>query len=89
MLLAKYCRCHPQTGKCFCKDGYTGYKCSTKCSNNTFGEDCRNSCECVNGDCNHVTGTCTCSPGFTGNLCDRPCRSDYYGDNCSSKCLCE
>ena len=47
------------------------------CSNNSFGEDCSTSCDCIQTNalvtsqsCNHVTGTCECQETWSGTRCD-------------------
>ena len=44
----------------------------TDCSATTYGENCANTCECIDENsagCDNVDGTCTCKPGFHGNIC--------------------
>lgn len=43
------------------------HRCNETCSDDTFGVNCSNMCDCENGAiCNPVDGTCLCSPGYVG-----------------------
>ena len=57
--------CVKLTGKCDCKEGFTGDDCSItidKCVNNKCSP---------NGTCNNSTGNCVCNEGFTGDDCSK------------------
>lgn len=57
--------CHPMSGECACKSGWSGLYCNETCSPGFYGEACQQICSCQNGaDCDSVTGKCTCAPGF-------------------------
>ena len=47
---------------------------SVECTNNMYGQDCRQSCgNCTKGEsCNHVNGSCPngCDEGVMGETCD-------------------
>lgn len=59
--------CDPETGHCFCKDGWTGLVCANRCPFGFWGMNCSQPCDCYNGaSCNHINGSCECQPGFTG-----------------------
>lgn len=48
--------------------------CSSECSNNTYGQACRQTCgNCINSEqCDHVNGSCPngCDAGMMGDKCD-------------------
>ncbi|RUS87711.1 hypothetical protein EGW08_004552, partial [Elysia chlorotica] len=62
------------------------------CSNNTYGENCLESCSinCAGADnaCNHVNGSCLqgCVDGYGGETCEYPCSNNTYGKNCAGNC---
>lgn len=57
--------CHPMSGECACKPGWSGLYCNETCSPGFYGEACQQICSCQNGaDCDSVTGKCVCAPGF-------------------------
>lgn len=57
--------CHPMSGECGCKPGWSGLYCNETCSPGFYGEACQQICSCQNGaDCDSVTGRCACAPGF-------------------------
>ena len=57
--------CHPMSGECACKPGWSGLYCNETCSPGFYGEACQQICSCQNGaDCDSVTGECICAPGF-------------------------
>ncbi|KAL1457490.1 hypothetical protein WDU94_007716 [Cyamophila willieti] len=81
--------CHPLTGHCECKPGWSGATCSHQCPLLKWGEQCARSCHCENGArCNAQDGTCVCTPGYTGERCQKKCPPGSYGLHCSQKCLC-
>ncbi|KAG1679191.1 Protein draper [Nymphon striatum] len=81
--------CHHITGHCPCTAGYAGIRCSEVCPRGTYGFDCQNKCNCVNGaECYHVTGECMCLPGWQGPTCSKSCPINKYGINCSLNCTC-
>uniref|UniRef100_A0A673VS04 Stabilin 1 n=1 Tax=Salmo trutta TaxID=8032 RepID=A0A673VS04_SALTR len=61
-------------GTCVCNEGYTGFACQ-QCSNkNSYGDNCKSECGCVNGECNNGpdgNGECYCQPPYTGPMCDQ------------------
>lgn len=60
--------CDPETGYCFCKDGWTGAVCANRCPFGFWGVNCSQPCDCYNGaSCHHINGTCECQPGFIGD----------------------
>ncbi|KAK2504456.1 hypothetical protein MC885_011561 [Smutsia gigantea] len=62
---AKGASCHPVTGTCTCRPGWSGHHCNESCPAGFHGSGCRLPCTCQNGaDCHSVTGSCTCAPGF-------------------------
>ncbi|XP_060593463.1 multiple epidermal growth factor-like domains protein 11 isoform X2 [Ruditapes philippinarum] len=82
--------CHPKSGSCSCKPGYTGNQCTETCTMPFYGENCSKVCSCANGDCDHVTGECTsCYPGYIGEKCDKRCPDGYWGKDCLKRCACE
>lgn len=65
--------CHPMSGECSCKPGWSGLYCNETCSPGFYGESCQQICSCQNGaDCDSVTGKCTCAPGFKVNKSHSP-----------------
>lgn len=55
----------------YCKPGFRGHRCDYKCSNETFGQNCRNPCKCENGGtCDYITGKCKCQLGYVGEHCE-------------------
>lgn len=59
-----YCSCHPWSGKCECNAGWDGVTCSRPCPFNSYGEGCRNTCDCLHdAQCLPADGTCVCPPG--------------------------
>ncbi|KAM4794882.1 scavenger receptor class F member 1 [Rhinophrynus dorsalis] len=63
-------------GVCRCKPGFFGASCNSRCPNQYWGSDCKQSCTCFpNGKCDPVTGQCTCNP-------------NRWGPNCQYACLC-
>lgn len=63
-----------------------------ECSNNTYGKECANTCDCVNSNaivssqsCNHVTGICECRNTWTGTRCETDVDECALGtSNCDS-----
>ena len=54
--------------------GYAGENCEYTCPEDTYGQDCKNKCECMNDAvCDIVDGTCECEPGYEGEYCEKPC----------------
>ncbi|XP_070183468.1 scavenger receptor class F member 1-like [Littorina saxatilis] len=60
------------------------------CDDNTYGQNCSESCgQCKGGQpCNTATGSCTtgCEPGYIGELCNDKCQPGFYGEGCSKAC---
>lgn len=60
--------CHPWTGKCKCKAGWTGPTCSRPCPYFMYGEDCAFTCNCNRSgntlQCLPNNGTCVCNAGL-------------------------
>lgn len=48
--------CDHVTGEFHCRPGYVGHTCEHACGDNTYGQDCVNTCDCHSGDCHPVTG---------------------------------
>lgn len=82
--------CDPETGKCFCKKGYTGYLCQD-CASGYYKSDTSVSDYCFECPCN-INGTlstgnqdncqnnvigCKCKPHVVGEKCDR-CETGYW-----------
>lgn len=77
--------CHPMSGECTCRPGWSGLYCNKTCAPGFYGESCREVCKCQNGaDCHSVTGACTCAPGFMVNT-SRPCVGLMGCRTCSSR----
>lgn len=55
-----------RTGRCNCKDGYTGENCQIP-PDLCLGIDCG-----AHGICNKTTGRCDCKDGYTGSRCQTP-----------------
>ena len=46
-----------------------GQQCNIKCPYRTYGQGCKERCNCQNGgNCDHISGACTCTPGWRGAL---------------------
>lgn len=61
--------CHPMSGECSCKPGWSGLYCNETCSPGFYGKSCQQICSCQNGaDCDSVTGKCICASGFKVNM---------------------
>ncbi|KAJ8321517.1 hypothetical protein KUTeg_000929 [Tegillarca granosa] len=95
-----------QCFKSGCKPGWKEKNCSIhvyyftifllkhkkECDDNTFGQDCKHTCYCLNGTCDKITGICDipgCKPVYQGETCSSVCDNDFFGSNCSSKCFCK
>jgi hypothetical protein len=51
--------CNVGTKKCTCFPGYYGLSCEYQCPLGTWGQDCKNKCNCGNSNlCNPKNGTC-------------------------------
>ncbi|XP_019366840.1 PREDICTED: scavenger receptor class F member 1 isoform X2 [Gavialis gangeticus] len=79
-------------GVCRCKPGFFGAHCSSRCPEQYWGPDCKQSCLChPHGKCNPATGHCTCYANRWGPLCQFPCPCGPHG-RChplTGACLCE
>lgn len=60
--------CHPWTGKCDCKAGWSSNLCNRPCPFLTYGENCAIECDCNGAQCSPITGECICAPGYQGNF---------------------
>ncbi|KAK9730529.1 hypothetical protein QE152_g14449 [Popillia japonica] len=72
-----------------CPSGYTGANCDQPCSNNTYGQDCREKCVCENGQCDPISGKCECHVGWKSSSCNEECdclNGDQYNSNGNCKC---
>ena len=48
---------------------FSGQQCNIKCPYRTYGQGCKERCNCQNGgSCDHISGACTCTPGWKGAL---------------------
>ena len=84
-----YLRCHPWTGECQCRPGYSGAHCHRPCPLYTWGRRCDHVCSCENSaTCSPVDGSCSCAPGWRGPRCDSPCVQGRYGEQCRYECKC-
>ena len=82
--------CHPWTGECFCKPGYSGSHCHRHCPILYHGPGCSNLCTCQNSAyCDHVNGSCLCSPGWVGDTCSEACPEGRHGPGCNQECKCQ
>lgn len=82
--------CHPWSGECQCKPGWSGETCNQPCPLFKYGKNCEHRCNCTNNaSCDPVNGTCICQPGFRGTKCSEPCPENTYGDQCAYKCNCK
>uniref|UniRef100_A0A336M5K8 CSON012428 protein n=1 Tax=Culicoides sonorensis TaxID=179676 RepID=A0A336M5K8_CULSO len=82
--------CHPWTGKCSCKAGWSSDYCDRPCPFLTFGSNCASQCDCKNNaQCSPIDGTCFCAPGFQGRSCEEPCSNGTFGQDCKFECKCQ
>ncbi|XP_062579994.1 protein eyes shut homolog, partial [Saccostrea cucullata] len=78
---------------CSCNVGFygDGVNC-TECSDNTFGNQCSETCSCnVVGfiDCDDITGYCTCKDGWNGNHCEFTNECEAGANNCHKNASCQ
>ncbi|KAK9880236.1 hypothetical protein WA026_010110 [Henosepilachna vigintioctopunctata] len=60
-----------------------GDSCLDICSDNTYGLNCTETCECKNGaKCSNVDGKCNRAPGCKGKLCE----DGFWGPKCENSC---
>ncbi|XP_071117356.1 uncharacterized protein [Haliotis cracherodii] len=87
--------CNHVTGLCpgDCRSGWKGDNCSTRCSDESYGINCKQSCKnrkCTSdkSSCDRRSGSCDtgCRAGWRQSDCTQECDSSYYGINCSSAC---
>ncbi|XP_014430973.2 scavenger receptor class F member 1 isoform X1 [Pelodiscus sinensis] len=79
-------------GICRCKPGFFGAHCSSRCPDQYWGSDCRESCACYpHGKCDPVSGQCSCNPSRWGELCQFPCQCGPHGlcNTLTGACRCE
>lgn len=82
-------RCHPKSGHCKCKPGWSGATCNDQCPLYTYGEGCTKLCTCQNDAfCDALDGHCECPSGFMGDNCDRTCPEGKWGLKCAFDCKC-
>lgn len=61
-------------GCCVHLQGWRGAKCSSPCSEGTWGRGCNATCRCTNGaKCDLADGSCSCTAGWHGTHCEQPC----------------
>jgi len=78
-------KCTPEG--CVCDSGWVGNACHVECPDGYYGIQCKLSCNCTHGKCNHVTGDCTCFAGWTGVTCGTVCPNNTWGQDCSNTCI--
>nr|XP_056720973.1 scavenger receptor class F member 1 [Euleptes europaea] len=67
-------------GLCRCKPGFFGANCNTRCPDEYWGPDCKESCLChPYGKCDPASGECSCHPGRWGALCQFTCQCGPNG----------
>ncbi|XP_067864647.1 scavenger receptor class F member 1 isoform X2 [Heptranchias perlo] len=78
-------------GVCRCPHGFFAAKCTTRCPDQFWGPDCRDSCTChPNGKCDAVSGRCSCNRDRWGANCARSCRCQHgHCHPSSGRCLCQ
>ncbi|KAK6969982.1 fibrillin-3, partial [Biomphalaria glabrata] len=56
------------------------------CTAGTFGEECKNQCQCdmSHSTCSVTSGDCLCKPGWTGTLCDEDLNECDSSNLCTS-----
>ncbi|XP_053313094.1 scavenger receptor class F member 1 [Spea bombifrons] len=79
-------------GVCRCKPGFFGASCTSRCPNQYWGSDCKQSCACFPfGKCDPVSGQCTCNPNRWGPNCEYPCYCAQQGtcNQLTGACECD
>ncbi|XP_033646857.1 multiple epidermal growth factor-like domains protein 10, partial [Asterias rubens] len=67
----------------------TGNNCSLPCTDNTFGLNCSETCNCTSDNtfCSPVRG-CQCEDGWKEPNCSSPCDHGSFGYACQKNCTC-
>ncbi|XP_062584614.1 stabilin-2-like [Saccostrea cucullata] len=71
-------------GECACQANFTGYACEKCVDSNVYGENCNETCSCVNGVCDsgmQGSGLCECFSGWKGDNCDEEISGCDYKNN--------
>ncbi|KAH3717058.1 hypothetical protein DPMN_059838, partial [Dreissena polymorpha] len=89
------CVDHINSFKCNCSAGWKGTLCKEACTNNTYGRNCAQECQCEPAKlpadvgfptCDIVTGHCKCSKFWTGAACETDVNECYMvPDPCNIK----
>lgn len=63
--------------------------CDEPCTPGTYGDNCKNVCDCKNGaNCHPTNGSCICPVGYMGPKCGETCPHGFWGKTCQTKCNC-
>ncbi|XP_016066642.1 PREDICTED: scavenger receptor class F member 1 [Miniopterus natalensis] len=79
-------------GFCRCKPGFFGAQCNSRCPDQYWGPDCRESCAChPHGQCEPDTGLCHCQADRWGRRCEFECACSPHGrcDPKTGACHCK